>query len=74
MAIFGVVFNYAVYYPLRNRSFLPVIISTLGASIFMQNTVLGVFGPQPPDIRMGADGGARISVGELQRLVHERLP
>ncbi len=47
MAVFGVVFNYAVYYPLRNRSYLPVIISTLGASIFMQNTVLGVFGPQP---------------------------
>jgi branched-chain amino acid transport system permease protein len=47
MTVFGVVFNYGVYYPLRNRSFLPVIISTLGASIFMQNTVLAVFGPQP---------------------------
>ena len=47
MAVFGVIFNYAVYYPLRNRSFLPVIISTLGASIFMQNAVLGIFGPQP---------------------------
>ena len=47
MTVFGVVFNYGVYYPLRNRSFLPVIISTLGASIFMQNTVLAIFGPQP---------------------------
>ena len=47
MTVFGVIFNYAVYYPLRNRSFLPVIISTLGASIFMQNAVLGIFGPQP---------------------------
>ena len=47
MTVFGVIFNYAVYYPLRNRSFLPVIISTLGASIFLQNTVLGIFGPQP---------------------------
>ena len=47
MMVFGVIFNYAVYYPLRNRSFLPVIISTLGASIFMQNAVLGIFGPQP---------------------------
>ena len=46
MTVFGVVFNYGVYYPLRNRSFLPVIISTLGASIFLQNTVLAVFGPQ----------------------------
>ena len=46
MTVFGVIFNYAVYYPLRNRSFLPVIISTLGASIFLQNTVLAVYGPQ----------------------------
>lgn len=62
MTVFGVIFNYGVYYPLRNRSFLPVIISTLGASIFMQNTVLAVFGPQPkplervfksPGIEMG---------------------
>jgi branched-chain amino acid transport system permease protein len=47
MAAFGVLFNYGVYYPLRNRSFLPVIISTLGASVFLQNTVLAIFGPQP---------------------------
>lgn len=46
MALFGLIFNYGVYYPLRHRSFLPVIISTIGASIFMQNTVLAVFGPQ----------------------------
>jgi branched-chain amino acid transport system permease protein len=46
MGAFGLLFNYGVYYPLRNRSFLPVIISTLGASIFLQNTVLAVFGPQ----------------------------
>jgi branched-chain amino acid transport system permease protein len=47
MAIFGVIFNYGVYYPLRDRSYLPVIISTLGAGIFMENTVLALFGPQP---------------------------
>ena len=47
MGIFGLIFNLGVYYPLRHRSFLPVIISTLGASIFMQNTVLYFFGPQP---------------------------
>ncbi|MFO1352783.1 MAG: branched-chain amino acid ABC transporter permease, partial [Gammaproteobacteria bacterium] len=47
MTVIGIVFNYGVYYPLRNRSFLPVLISTLGASIFMQNTVLAVYGPQP---------------------------
>src|SRR4051812_49488897 len=30
MGVFGLVFNYGVYFPLRNRGFLPVIISTLG--------------------------------------------
>ena len=47
MAAIGLAFNYGVYYPLRNRSFLPVLISTLGASIFLQNTVLALFNPQP---------------------------
>lgn len=47
MAVFGILFNYGVYYPLRNRTFLPVIISTLGAGIFMENAVLALFGPQP---------------------------
>src|SRR5271168_3428882 len=31
-ALLGAVFNLGVYYPLRNRSFLPVIIATIGAS------------------------------------------
>jgi branched-chain amino acid transport system permease protein len=47
MALIGLLFNYGVYYPLRNRSFLPVLISTLGASIFLQNTILALFNPQP---------------------------
>ncbi|WP_311197109.1 branched-chain amino acid ABC transporter permease [Sheuella amnicola] len=47
MGIFGLIFNLGVYYPLRHRNYLPVIISTLGASIFMQNIVLYFFGPQP---------------------------
>ena len=47
MVIFGLIFNYGVYYPLRNRSYFPVLISTLGASIFLQNTTLALFGAQP---------------------------
>ena len=47
MAILGALFNLAVYFPLRHRSFLPVIISTIGAAIFMQNAVLAIYGPQP---------------------------
>jgi branched-chain amino acid transport system permease protein len=47
MALLGVLFNLGVYYPLRNRAFLPVIIATIGASIFLSNGVLALYGPQP---------------------------
>jgi branched-chain amino acid transport system permease protein len=47
MALLGAVFNLFVYYPLRNRTYLPVLISTIGASIFLSNTVLALYGPQP---------------------------
>jgi branched-chain amino acid transport system permease protein len=47
MALLGALFNLGVYYPLRNRSFLPVIIATIGASIFLSNGVLALYGPQP---------------------------
>ncbi len=47
MALLGVVFNLTVYYPLRNRNYLPVLISTIGASIFLSNSVLALYGPQP---------------------------
>jgi len=47
MALLGAVFNLGVYYPLRHRTFLPVIIATIGASIFLANAVLALYGPQP---------------------------
>jgi branched-chain amino acid transport system permease protein len=47
MAVLGAIFNLAVYYPLRHRTFLPVLISTIGASIFLSNSVLALYGPQP---------------------------
>ena len=47
MAAFGVVFAYTTYWPLRHRGQLPVIISTIGASIFLANTVLALYGPSP---------------------------
>lgn len=47
MAILGAVFNLGVYYPLRHRTYLPVIIATIGASILMANGVLALYGPQP---------------------------
>jgi branched-chain amino acid transport system permease protein len=47
MALLGVIFNLGVYYPLRHRSYLPVIIATIGASILLANSVLALYGPQP---------------------------
>jgi len=47
MAAVGAVFNLAVYYPLRHRTYLPVIISTIGASIFLANGMLALHGPEP---------------------------
>jgi branched-chain amino acid transport system permease protein len=50
LAGFGALFNLGVYYPLRNRSFLPVIISTIGASILLENGVLAAYGPRPQSL------------------------
>ena len=47
MAGFGVVFAGATYWPLRFRGQLPVIISTIGASIVLSNLVLVLYGPSP---------------------------
>lgn len=55
MAAFGLLFELTIYYPLRNRSFLPVIIATIGASIMFQNGALAVFGPSPEKLRPVVD-------------------
>ena len=44
---FGLLFAGATYWPLRHRGQLPVIISTIGASIFISNVVLASYGPEP---------------------------
>jgi len=41
------VFAGVVYWPLRHRGQLPVIISTIGASILLANLVLATYGPSP---------------------------
>src|SRR3977135_1388921 len=46
MALFGVIFNLGVYYPLRHRTFLPVIIATIGASILLATSRLQMYGTQ----------------------------
>ncbi len=47
MVVFGLLFNYVAFYPLRNRPYLPVVISTIGASIVLRNGAQLVFGPTP---------------------------
>lgn len=47
MGLFGIVFQRVAYYPLRNRTFLPVVISTIGVSIFLKNGAQIVFGAEP---------------------------
>lgn len=46
-ALFGLVFNRLVYHPLRHRSFVPVIIATIGVSVFLKNIALVLFGADP---------------------------
>lgn len=57
MAVLGLLFALGVYYPLRNRTFLPVIIATIGASIMFQNGALAVFGPIPLKVQRVVDVG-----------------
>ncbi len=47
MGLFGIAFQRIAYYPLRNRTFLPVVISTIGVSIFLKNGAQIVFGAEP---------------------------
>jgi branched-chain amino acid transport system permease protein len=47
MAAFGVLFAGVTYWPLRGRGQIPVIISTIGASILLSNLVLATYGPSP---------------------------
>jgi len=64
LVIFGAVFNLGVYYPLRNRSFLSVIISTIGASILLENGVLAAYGPRPQSLP-AVFLGQGLSIGDV---------
>jgi branched-chain amino acid transport system permease protein len=47
MVAFALVFNRIAYHPLRDRGWMPVVISTIGVSIFLRNGVQQVWGSQP---------------------------
>jgi branched-chain amino acid transport system permease protein len=46
-ALFGYVFQRLAYYPLRDRPTIHVVISCLGAGIFMKNAMQAIAGPEP---------------------------
>jgi len=64
LVLFGALFNLGVYYPLRNRTFLPVIISTIGASILLENGVLAAYGPRPQSLH-GVFASQGFSIGPV---------
>jgi branched-chain amino acid transport system permease protein len=47
MIAFGLLFNRIAYYPLRDRGWMPVVISTIGVSIFLRNAAQLIWGSQP---------------------------
>jgi branched-chain amino acid transport system permease protein len=47
MAGFGLLFNRIAYHPLRDRGWLPIVISTIGVSIFLRNAAQLTWGSQP---------------------------
>lgn len=59
-ALFGLVFNRLVYHPLRNRSFVPVIIATIGVSVFLKNIALVLFGASPRKVEPLVHGVANV--------------
>src|SRR5260370_39750042 len=64
MLVFGALFNLAVYYPLRHRGLQPVIISTIGASILLENGGLAAYGPRPQSLP-GMIALPGFSIGEV---------
>ena len=64
MAIFGMVFAGFAYWPLRHRGQMPVIISTIGASILLSNLVLAIYGPSPQALP-GLFDNPGIQIGEV---------
>jgi branched-chain amino acid transport system permease protein len=64
MAVFGVLFAFISYWPLRDRNPIAVIISTIGAGILLDNTVLVAYGPSPQVLR-GLFEGEGFLVGPI---------
>ena len=78
MAVFGVLFHRGIYHPLRARtSFISVIVSTIGASLFLKNTALLIFGADPrvtpPVFRQASVGLFGVFVAPQYLVIHGTL-
>ncbi|GAC1319945.1 MAG: branched-chain amino acid ABC transporter permease [Chloroflexota bacterium] len=65
-AAFGWLFERIAYHPLRGRPFLPVVISTIGASILLQNGAQVIYGATPYDLPKLFPPGQVLSIGEVR--------
>jgi branched-chain amino acid transport system permease protein len=64
MGAIGVVFGLITYWPLRTRGQIPVIISTIGAGILLENLVLATYGPSP-QVLPGMFNASGILIGNI---------
>ncbi len=62
MAAFGLLMARGIYHPLRNAPQLGAIVATLGLSIFLKNSAVLVWGPDPL-IDSGPFGNATVTLG-----------
>jgi branched-chain amino acid transport system permease protein len=64
MGFFGILFGLVTYWPLRTRGQIPVIISTIGAGILLENLILATYGPSP-QVLPGMFNASGILVGNI---------
>lgn len=69
MAVFGVVFYFAIHLPLQKRPIVSVIIGTVAAGIVMQNAALLIWGPLPSRLP-SLFGDRNVSIGSSVVTVH----
>ena len=64
-ALLGIVFNRTVFYPLRDKHWMIPLIGTIGASIFLPNFAMNIWGPEPLPTPQPF-GEALIQLGKLR--------
>lgn len=64
MALVGILFGLGLYYPLRNRGFMPIIVATIGASVLFENGIVAAFGASPRSVT-GMFGNGSFHIGTV---------